>query len=131
VRARRLGQEWRIARFNAGDWPSARSVARHFGSFAVAAEEVGLLPRPRSSSREQRAATRRRNRLAVATARHDGSGPAVPGLADAIRAVVAGRKVGDPVAVHAALIDVVRRGARRRGTSVRRHMSSRSQCHSA
>ena len=32
VRARRLGQTWRIAHYRDGDWPSARSVAHHPGS---------------------------------------------------------------------------------------------------
>jgi hypothetical protein len=35
-RARTLGQEWRIARYHQGDWPSARTVANHFGSFSAA-----------------------------------------------------------------------------------------------
>ena len=44
-RAKRLGQTWRIARFYQGDWPSARSVACHFGSFANAAADAGLVAR--------------------------------------------------------------------------------------
>ena len=66
VRARRLGQTWRIARYQEGDWPSARSVAHHFGSFAAAVTAAGLVPRPRSSTAEARADARRRNRIAIA-----------------------------------------------------------------
>jgi len=106
VRARRLQQEWRIARYNDGDWPSARSVAHWFGSFADAVQAAGLVPRPRSSTREQRATARQENRLAVASLRRTDGPHDVPPLADAVRAVVAGRRVGDPIAVHAALIDV-------------------------
>src|SRR4051812_6758301 len=106
VRARRLCQLWRIARYHDGDWPSARSVANHFGSFRVAVAATGLVPRARSASREERDATRRSSRMAVATARSL-AGPADPrGLADAVRAVAAGRSAGDPVALHAALLDV-------------------------
>ena len=35
-RAGSLGQEWRIARYHEGDWPSALTVANHFGSFTNA-----------------------------------------------------------------------------------------------
>src|SRR6476646_9282510 len=66
VRARRLGQVWRIARYNDGDWPSARTVVNHFGSFRAAVAAIGLVPRERSSSREEADAARRFNRLAVA-----------------------------------------------------------------
>jgi hypothetical protein len=64
VRARRLNQGWRIARYHQGDWPSARTVAHHFGSFGQAITEAGLVARPRSSQRadrcEARAASSRR-----------------------------------------------------------------------
>lgn len=52
VRARRL---WTgLVRYNQGDWPSARSVALHFGSFANAATAAGLMPRERSIGHKQR-----------------------------------------------------------------------------
>src|SRR5215217_388883 len=54
VRARVLDQEWRIPRYQNGDWPSARSVAHHFGSFTAAVSAAGLVPRPRACSREAR-----------------------------------------------------------------------------
>ena len=31
-RARRQGQEWRVTRYEEGDWPSTRSICRHFGN---------------------------------------------------------------------------------------------------
>jgi hypothetical protein len=106
VRARRLGQEWRIPRYHDGDWPSARSVAHHFGSFASAVSAAGLMPRARSSSRQQRDTARRRNRLAVATTYSRDRQSDVSVLADAVRQVAASRSAGDPVALHAALMDV-------------------------
>ena len=106
VRARRLGQAWRIVRYRDGDWPSARSVAHHFGSFAAAVEAAGLVPRRRSTTAEERALVLVHNRAAVALAgAAHGAGDAA-GLATAVRSVAASRATGDPVALHAALIDV-------------------------
>jgi hypothetical protein len=106
VRARVLGQEWRVQRYHDGDWPSARSVAHHFGSFAAAVAAAGLVPRERSATREHRDAARRHNRLSVATAR-SGDGPADAAVvADAVRVVAESRRSGDPVALHAALLDL-------------------------
>jgi hypothetical protein len=104
VRARALGQQWRIPRYQDGDWPSARSVAHHFGSFAAAVSAAGLIPRPRSSTREERDEARRLNRLAVAAAGSERADPHA--LAEAVRAVAASRQAGDPVALHAALMDL-------------------------
>ena len=67
----------------------------------AAVQAAGLVPRPRSSTHEQRAAARQQNRLAVASLRRTDSPYDVPPLADAVPAVVAGRRVGDPIAVHA------------------------------
>jgi len=103
-RARELGQEWRIPRYHDGDWPSARSVAHHYGSFAAAVSAAGLVPRARSSTRAARDEARRLNRLAVAASR--GERADAQALADAVRAVAASRQAGDPVALHAALMDL-------------------------
>jgi hypothetical protein len=106
VRARRLGQEWRIARYRSGDWPSARSVARHFGSFRAAVTAAGLVPRDRATSAAAREADRRFNRIAVATVAALQRADGIAALAAAVRAVAAARSAGDPVGVHTALIDV-------------------------
>jgi hypothetical protein len=106
VRARRLGQTWRIARYQDGDWPSARSVANHFGSFASAVSAAGLVPRPRSSTAQARAEARGHNRTAVALAGCGAGRGDAATLAKAVRSVAASRLAGDPVALHAALIDV-------------------------
>src|SRR4051794_28032825 len=106
VRARRLGQTWRIARYQDGDWPSARSVAHHFGSFAAAVAAAGLIPRPRSRTAGERAQAHLRTRTAVALAGCATAQGDAATLARAVRTVAACRATGDPVALHAALIDV-------------------------
>lgn len=44
-RARRLRQDWPIARYNQGDWPSLRTVVHHFGSLGAAIAAAGLAAR--------------------------------------------------------------------------------------
>jgi hypothetical protein len=105
-RAHRLGQYWRIARYHQGDWPSARSVALHFGSFASAAAAAGLVGRARSSSHAERRAVSAANRLATATASAEAAAPGIGGLAASLTALAQARKSRDPVGMHAALIDL-------------------------
>jgi hypothetical protein len=105
ARARRLGQEWRIARYHQGDWPSAASVRFHFGSFAKAADAAGLVPRSPGVHHDARQSERQMNRLAASKA----VGPPMSGpeqLAEHVRAVARARGSQDPVAVHAALVDL-------------------------
>jgi hypothetical protein len=45
ARARAARQDWRIARFYAGDWPSIATVRYHFGTLNEAVEAAGLIPR--------------------------------------------------------------------------------------
>lgn len=44
--ARRLGQDWRVARYHRGDWPSTRTIIARFGSVSAAVAAAGLPPRP-------------------------------------------------------------------------------------
>jgi hypothetical protein len=106
VRARRLGQDWRIARYNTGDWPSARSVALHFGSFAKAAMAAGLIPRERITRSDQRQAQQAANRQAAARASGAAEQPGLADLAASLRTLAQARRKEDPVSIHAALIDV-------------------------
>lgn len=106
VRARRLGQDWRIGRYHKGDWPSARSVAVHFGSFASAAAAAGLIPRERSTHHDGRQAQRAANREAAARARGASGQPGLADLAASLRTLARARREQDPVSIHAALIDV-------------------------
>ena len=50
-RARQVGQEWRIARYDAGDWPSVKSVRNHFGRLSDAVAAAGLVPRYQGQQR--------------------------------------------------------------------------------
>jgi Homing endonuclease associated repeat len=50
ARARRDGQEWRIARFYEGDWPSIATVRHHFGTLNRAVLAAGLSPPPSRSA---------------------------------------------------------------------------------
>jgi hypothetical protein len=52
-RARQVGQEWRIERYDAGDWPSARTVRNHFGRMSDAVAAAGLVPRLQGQHRPQ------------------------------------------------------------------------------
>lgn len=107
TRARRLDQDWRIARYNLGDWPSARSVANHFGSFSRAIKEAGLLPRPRSSHRDDRREHQAANRFALAEVHARTVGDAgLKNLAVSLKLLATARQEGDPVAVHVALLEV-------------------------
>jgi hypothetical protein len=106
ARARRLGQDWRIARYLQGDWPSARSVARHFGSFANAAVTAGLIPRAAGTQYDDRPHDRLHNRRAVARLSASGRDPGVDDLTRSLRTLAAAQRASDPVAMHAALIDV-------------------------
>ena len=106
ARARNLGQDWRIARYLQGDWPSARSVARHFGSFANAAATAGLIPRAAGAQYDDRPYERLHNRRVVARLSASGRDPGVDDLTRSLKTLAAARRASDPVAVHAALIDV-------------------------
>ena len=50
-RARQLGQEWRIARYDQGRWPSAKTVRNHFGRMSTAVARAGLTPRQQGQRR--------------------------------------------------------------------------------
>lgn len=46
-RARDRGQTWRIERYEAGEWPSTRTVRSHFGTMSAAIAAAGFSPRRR------------------------------------------------------------------------------------
>ena len=106
ARARRLGQDWRIARYHSGDWPSARSGAVLFGSMANAISQAGLTPRAQGVHHDSRTVERRSNRLAVARAAAAEQRPGPDELTRRVRAVADVRRHQDPVSLHAALVDL-------------------------
>jgi hypothetical protein len=50
-RARKIGQAWRIARYDDGSWPSIKSVRNHFGKLSAAVAAAGLVPRHQGEQR--------------------------------------------------------------------------------
>lgn len=105
-RARSLGQEWRIVRYGQGDWPSARTLANHFGSLSDALAAAGLLPRDPGRHHVDRSAEQAANRLEIAKMRARSRRPGIEDLARSLRALASARRAHDPVSLHAALIDV-------------------------
>jgi hypothetical protein len=105
-RARRLGQDWRIARYHQGSWPSTRAVIARFGSMGAAISAAGLPPRGAGAPGGRR--PRDDARAREAAARLTGSDDHAEGaeLADALRTLSDARRRQDPVAMHSALIDV-------------------------
>jgi hypothetical protein len=106
-RARRLGQDWRIARYHQGSWPSTRAVIARFGSMSAAISAAGLPPRAVGAHGRRHAGQDACAREAAA--RLEGAGAIAEegaGLADALRTLSAARRQQDPVAMHSALIDV-------------------------
>jgi len=106
-RARRAGQLWRVERYRRGDWPSARSVRNHFGTFSAAVRQAGLVPRPRGQRQEEAVAWRAHNRELVERRRRSMTtafGPAV--VAQRVQHVVQARAGGDKCALQDALIDL-------------------------
>jgi hypothetical protein len=109
-RARRLGQDWRIARYYRGSWPSTRTVMHHFGSMSAAIEAAGLPPRrvgghgaPEASaaSRAREAAARQMRKLQAPSSGSDSAA-----LVESLRRLSAARRRQDPIAMHTALIDI-------------------------
>jgi hypothetical protein len=106
ARARRLKQDWRIARYYQGDWPSARSVAHHFSSFASAATAAGLVPRTPGSHHDQRQSEQLTNRTVAARAARESITPGMVDLGASLKALARARITDDPVSMHGALIDL-------------------------
>jgi len=107
ARARSAGQEWRIERYYAGNWPSANTVVRRFGSFTAAITRAGMEPRPRGRHTSGRATIARDAREVIQThlnTRGLQCGPAV--VAARVRSVAAARESDDPLLLRSALIDL-------------------------
>jgi hypothetical protein len=109
ARARMLGQEWRVARYRDGDWPSTQTVRQHYGSLSAAVRAAGLQPRDRTVSPGESAQRRAANRAALAersASEHDETevGPDV--LARALREVATARANYDDAGVEAALVEL-------------------------
>jgi hypothetical protein len=107
-RARKLGQEWRIARYRDGDWPSAKSVRNHFGRLSDAVAQAGLVPRRQGQRRAQPGhALDEGVLLHLAHLRvQQEARPAPESLALAIRRVAVARASREPGELRASLVDL-------------------------
>lgn len=106
-RARRTGQEWRVARYRRGDWPSARSVRNHFGSLTAAVSAAGLQPRPQGSRQLDLGGWRHQNRALLQerrTAAFTGFGPS--DLAKLTRQAAVAARAQDAADLRHVLIDL-------------------------
>jgi hypothetical protein len=105
-RARRIGQEWRIARYDAGDWPSVKSVRNHFGKLSEAVAAAGLVPRLQGQHRQhQELELAEEVRLRLAHIRTIRSRQTPPdALASALRDVAEARRSDVPADLECALI---------------------------
>jgi hypothetical protein len=84
-----------------------RSQCRqHFGSFANAATTAGLIPRGAGTQHANRSNERHANRHIAARASASQRAPGIDGLAHGLVALADARRAGDPVAIHAALVDI-------------------------
>jgi hypothetical protein len=107
-RARAASQTWRIERYDAGEWPSAKSVRNRFGRFSEAIATAGLTPR-----RQGQRLTDRQPPVDVATQLHVASMRGLADrrqphqrLADAVKRVSALRTSGEPTDLRVALVEV-------------------------
>jgi len=108
-RARRLRQDWRIARYYRGDWPSTRTVVARFGSMSNAIRAAGIPPRPVGSHGQTRARERtgaRRTVVAELATAYAADTSSPDELARAVRKLATARRREDPSAIHSALIDI-------------------------
>jgi hypothetical protein len=107
-RARTVGQEWRIARYDEGDWPSMKTVRNHFGRLSTAVAHAGLVPRRQGQQRPQpELAIDRDTRVHLAHLRILREGQATPlVLAAAVREVSKAQVSNRPDDLRVALIDL-------------------------
>ena len=107
-RARSLGQQWRVARYDSAHWPSMKTVRNHFGRLSDAVAAAGLVPRLHGQQRVQPHLV-----LADATLLHlsylqtmQRSAAPAEGLAAAIRRVAAARSSREPGDLRTSLMEL-------------------------
>ena len=107
-RARRMRQEWRVKRYDAGEWPSTKCVRNHFGRLSDAIASAGLTPRRQGQRRAPVCVVLDESvQLHVATIRGSAS-KREPGqrLAEAVKLVAAARESSEPADLRVALAQV-------------------------
>lgn len=107
-RARQMGQEWRVIRYHAGDWPSIKSVRNHFGRLSDAVAAAGLIPRHQGQQRQRHELALSEGVLLhlahIRAIRSDREPREV--LASAIREVALARHSDEPGDLESALIEL-------------------------
>jgi hypothetical protein len=106
-RARERGQAWRISRYEAGEWPSVKSVRNHFGRLSDAVAAAGLVPRRQGQQHPQREVVLDEDvmlHLAALRAAGDSSRAPSAALAAAIRDVARARTSEESADLRAALV---------------------------
>jgi hypothetical protein len=107
VRARRLGQPWRILRYRDGDWPSLNTALYHFGSLGEAVSAAGLSARRAGDHGPALAERRGRNLRAVAEiGAGAGAGSGAAALALQVNSVAGARRAADKQQLRMALLDL-------------------------
>ena len=107
ARARRLGHEWRVQRYFAGDWPHLTTVLKQFGTFGAAIEAAGLEPRLRGRHVRGDCGIHPDTQASISTQLAAAEGPVGSGvLATRVRAVAQARAENDAPALRGALIDL-------------------------
>jgi len=107
-RARVRGEIWRIERYDAGDWPSTKSVRNHFGRLSIAVASAGLVPRRQGQRRAQPEPSLDPEIMVHVAAVRAMENPQQPHdrLAGAVKRLVAARMSGKPSDVRIALVEV-------------------------
>ncbi len=105
-RARRLGQEWRVTRYQDGDWPSTRSICRHFGNMNNAVRAAGLAPRARSQRSARNTKERKQLRRMLTQQRNADPTPGPSLLATRVRAVSSANSANDAMILRGSLIQL-------------------------
>jgi hypothetical protein len=106
-RARERGQAWRISRYEAGEWPSVKSVRNHFGRLSDAVAAAGLVPRRQGQQHPRCEAVLDEDvmlHLAALRTAGDSSRAPAAALVAAIREVARARKSKEPGDLRAALV---------------------------
>jgi hypothetical protein len=107
ARAVRHGQQWRVDRYRAGDWPSFSTVVRRYGTLTAAVQAAGLEPRMRGHHGRSRPGMPAAARGDIALQLLDGQAVGGPGIvATRVRRVSEARMARDVPALRGALLDL-------------------------
>ncbi len=107
--ARQKGEPARQARYLSGVWPGTATVVRHFGTWANALAQAGLVTQrsgPRSEFTADPKKLSRRNIARLRSVHNQDRRVGPVELGECVRAVVAAEKTGEPELLQDALLDL-------------------------